>query len=94
MRKDMLVFERTGQELCLSIKGKKLTVQGQKEKRGKTLLPCGLDKSSRCNTQAQLQDNKMAQTRITERARLNCSKHSFVLSATCCAVEWMLLKIR
>ena len=32
----------------------------------------------------------MAHTGITERARLNCSKHSFVLSATCYAVEWML----
>ena len=99
--RNRIFFGPTRQELCLSIKRKRVNsprLKGEKgsgtpvvwpgqKLKGQAPLSCGLDKSSRCNTQAQLQDNKMAHTGITERARLNCSKHSFVLSATCCAVE-------
>ena len=89
-----IFFNELGRSSTIRLRENELTVQEQKEKRGQAPLPCGLNKSSRCNTQAQSQDNKMAQTGITERARLNCSKHSFVLSAICCAVEWMLSKVR
>ena len=64
------------------------------EKRGHAPLHCSLDKSPRRNTQARKQSNTRTQTGIKERARLNYSKHSFVLSETCRAVEWMLSKIR
>ena len=108
LRTEQNFFEPTRQELCLSIRRKRVNSPRTKGEKGsgtpvvwpgqklksQAPLSCGLDKSSRCNTQAQSQDNKMAQTGITERARLNCSKHSFVLSTTCHAVEWMLSKIR
>jgi hypothetical protein len=34
MRKDMLVFEGTGQELCLSIKGKRINSTRTKRRKG------------------------------------------------------------
>ena len=87
-------FNELGMSFDFQLREKKLKVQEQKEKGGHAPLPCSLDKSPRCNTQAQKQSNTRTQTGIKERARLNCSKHSFVLSVACRAIEWMLSKIR
>ena len=48
--RNRIFLNELGSSSAFQLRGKKLTVQGQKEKKGQAPLSCGLDKSSRCNT--------------------------------------------